>query len=51
MDFIIGLLLYKNLIKDLDFNIILIITNRYSKIIRYIIYYKIINSLELIKII
>jgi hypothetical protein len=51
MNFIIGLLLYKNLVKDPDFNIILIIINRYSKIARYIIYYKTINFLELAKII
>jgi hypothetical protein len=49
MNFIISLLLYKNLIKNLDFNIILIIINRYLKIIKYIIYYKIINFPKLIK--
>jgi hypothetical protein len=51
MDFIIGLLLYKNPVGGPDFNIILIVINRYSKIVRYIIYYKIINFLELAKII
>jgi hypothetical protein len=51
MNFIINLLLYKNLVKDSNFNIILIVINRYSKIVRYIIYYKIVNFLKLIKII
>ena len=51
IDFITGLLLYKNLIEDPDFNIILIVINRYSKIARYIIYYKTINFPELTKII
>ncbi|PMD13354.1 hypothetical protein NA56DRAFT_585739, partial [Hyaloscypha hepaticicola] len=51
IDFIIGLLLYKNLIEDSDFNIILIIINWYSKMIRYITYNKIINSSEFIKLI
>jgi hypothetical protein len=51
MDFIISLLLYKNLIKNLNFNIIFIIVDRYLKIIKYIIYYKIVNFLEFIKLI
>ena len=51
MDFIISLLLYKNLIEGLNFNIILIIINRYSKIVKYITYNKTINSPELIKLI
>ena len=49
MDFITDLLLYKNLIEGPDFNIILIIINRYSKIIKYITYNKIVNSPEFIK--
>jgi hypothetical protein len=51
MDFVISLLLYKNLIKGLDFDVILIIVNRYLKIIKYITYYKIVNFPELIKLI
>jgi hypothetical protein len=51
MDFITGLLLYKNPVKGPDFNIILIVINRYSKIVKYIIYYKTVNSPELTKII
>ena len=49
MDFVIGLLLYKNPIGDSDFDIILIIINRYSKIVKYITYNKTVNSPELIK--
>ena len=49
MDFIIGLLLYKNPIKGPDFDIILIIINRYSKMARYIIYNKTIDFSEFIK--
>ena len=51
MNFIIGLLLYKNPVEDPDFNIILIVINQYSKIVRYIIYYKTINFPKLTKII
>jgi hypothetical protein len=51
MDFITGLPLYKNPAGGPDFNAILIVINRYSKMARYIIYYKTINSPELTKII
>jgi hypothetical protein len=49
MDFVTGLLLYKNPIGGPDFDIILIIINRYSKMARYIAYNKIVNSPELAK--
>jgi hypothetical protein len=51
MDFIIGLPPCKNPVGGPNFNIILIVINRYSKIARYITYYKIVNSPELTRII
>jgi hypothetical protein len=51
MDFIIGLPPYKNPAGGPNFNAILIVINRYSKIARYITYYKIVNSPELARII
>ena len=50
MDFITGLPGYKNPAGGLDFNTILVVVNRYSKMAQYIAYYKTINSLELTKI-
>jgi hypothetical protein len=49
MDFITGLLAYKNKRKSADFNIILVIINRYLKILCYILCYKTIIALQLIK--
>jgi hypothetical protein len=51
MDFITGLPPYKNPARGPDFNIILVVINRYSKIARYITCHKTINSPELAKII
>ena len=50
IDFVTGLLPYKNLARGLDFDIILVIVNQYLKMAKYIIYYKIVDSLELVKI-
>ena len=51
MDFVTGLLLYKNLVRGPDFDVILVIINRYSKMARYITYNKIIDFPEFIKLI
>jgi hypothetical protein len=51
MDFITGLPPYKNLARGLNFDAILIVIDRYSKITRYITCYKTVNSPELAKII
>jgi hypothetical protein len=50
MDFIIGLPLCKNPAGGPNFNTILIVINRYSKIARYITYHKTVNSPELARI-
>ena len=47
MDFITGLSLSKNLNGDKDYNLILIIINRFLKMAWYILYYKTINALKL----
>ena len=47
MDFIIRLPFYKNLNSN-DFDSIFIVVYYYSKIVKYISYYKTINTLELI---
>ena len=49
MDIIIRLPSYKNPFDSIDFDIILIIINRYSKIARYLVYHKSIDTLKLIK--
>jgi hypothetical protein len=51
IDFITGLPPYKNPAGGPDFNTILIVINRYSKMAKYITYYKTVNSPELTKII
>jgi hypothetical protein len=50
MDFITGLPPYKNLVGGPNFNIILVVIDRYSKIAKYITCYKIVNSPELTRI-
>jgi hypothetical protein len=47
MDFITGLSPSKNLNSSKDYNLILVIVNRFSKMAWYIPYYKTINALEL----
>ena len=49
MDFVTDLPLYKNPVGSPDFDIILVIINRYSKMTRYIIYNKTVNFPELVK--
>ena len=49
MDFIIGLAPYKGNSSEYDFDSVLVVVDRYSKIARYIPYYKIIDSLELVE--
>jgi hypothetical protein len=49
IDFIIGLLAYKNKCESADFNIILVVINRYLKILYYILCYKTITVSQLIK--
>ena len=49
MDFIIRLPPYKNPFNGINFDIILVVINRYSKIARYLVYRKSINTLEFIK--
>jgi hypothetical protein len=51
MDFITGLPPCKNPARGLDFDAILIVVDRYSKIARYIACYKTVDSPELTKII
>ena len=51
MDFVTGLPLYKNPVGGPDFDTILIIINRYSKMARYITCNKTVDSPELIKLI
>jgi hypothetical protein len=45
MDFIIGLLAYKNKRGGADFNVILVVINRYLKMLCYILCYKTIIAL------
>jgi hypothetical protein len=47
MDFVTGLPPSKNLNGDKDYNLILIIVNRFSKMAQYIPCHKTINALEL----
>ena len=49
MDFIIGLSPYRNSFGNIDFDIILVIINRYSKIVRYLVYRKSIDAFEFIE--
>jgi hypothetical protein len=50
MDFITSLLECKDLASRPNFDSILIVVDRYTKIARYIIYYKTVNTPELTKI-
>jgi hypothetical protein len=45
MDFIIGLPAYKNKREGADFNAILVVVNKYLKMLRYILCYKTIIAL------
>jgi hypothetical protein len=47
MDFITGLPAYKNKRRDADFDAILVIMNKYSKMLRYIPCHKTITALQL----
>ena len=49
MDFIINLILYKGFFINKIYNSLLIIINKYNKNIKYILYLKIIDALNLIR--
>ena len=47
MDFITGLLAYKNKRGDADFDVILVVIDKYSKMLCYILCHKTITALQL----
>jgi hypothetical protein len=49
MDFITGLLAYKDKREGADFDVILVVINRYLKMLCYILYYKTITALAACK--